>query len=107
MGGALSAIERKARPVHGRTDQPVLGRPFARPGEYLTSSERRLWVVASDFRTSGSTSRVDRTSAPDVPFCAASRPPRIPSFWRGVLCSSRALSQRVGTTSKRWRPRMR
>ena len=29
MGGALSAIERKARPVHGRTDQAVLGRPFA------------------------------------------------------------------------------
>jgi hypothetical protein len=36
----------------------------------LSTPDRRLWFVESDFRTSGSTSRVDRTSATDVPFCA-------------------------------------
>jgi hypothetical protein len=44
---------------------------------------RRLWIVESDFRTSGSMPRVDRTSATDVPAPRFGR--RRPSFWRCVL----------------------
>jgi hypothetical protein len=38
-----------------------------------STPDRRLWIVESDFRTSGSMPRVDRTNATDVPFCAAAR----------------------------------
>src|SRR5664280_1126030 len=34
-----------------------------------STPDRRLWIVESDFRTSGSMPRVDRTNATDVPFC--------------------------------------
>jgi hypothetical protein len=38
-----------------------------------STPDRRLWIVEFDFRTSGSTSRVDRPSATDVPICAVAR----------------------------------
>lgn len=41
MGGALSAIERKARPSMGEQISLFWGDPSL-PREYLTSSERRL-----------------------------------------------------------------
>jgi hypothetical protein len=65
--------------------------------------DRRLWIVESDFRTSGSTSRGDRTSATDVPFCAAATTATIVVLARrSVLGGVRVIadSEGVGGTHR-------
>jgi len=92
----------RAPPRRGRLPAQDRPRPSSLPPQ--TRPDQRLWIVESDFRTSGSTSRVDPTNAPDVPFCPAARMATVVVLSRrSVLPAMRPIADSGAAPAGLWR----